>query len=163
MVSQGSVESHAEIAFQSFPERSGITSEKEAAGLIGQAAQLNLLLFGNAKADEVRGKIDAAHGQLGRQSAGIGMAGFQPVAHQNNRGLLLGIGALGPPASQPRSKGCFPLGQGQNSGFHRRAISNMECGCHVPYPREIGKRDAKTRVSAMVCAAETGEIPHFRL
>ncbi len=68
-----------------------IRRQKQPAGLVSQAAQAPLIFLAQIEADDVHGKIHAAHGQFGGQFAGIEITSFQAVAHQDHRGPLFGI------------------------------------------------------------------------
>ena len=65
--------------------------QKNPAGLVGQAAQTQLVLLTDVEPDDMHGEIHSAHGQFGGQLARIDVAGFQPVADQHHRGPLLGV------------------------------------------------------------------------
>ena len=74
---------------QGIAQRGGIAcGQEKPSGLVCEAPQATLLLFGEVKTNDVHGKVHTAHGQLFSQFTRVAPTGLQAVTHQDNSGAL---------------------------------------------------------------------------
>ncbi len=66
-------------------------SHKGSAGFIRHALQTRAFLNGDVKAHDMHGKIETVLLQHPGQRAGVGIAGFQAIRHQDDGGRLLAV------------------------------------------------------------------------